>query len=120
MNIFGIDLKIDNNNYSSFSGWFISKNSINQNQIDSLTNFLNDNNQNLNLKSFDSEGEDLEDYCDDFEYFDLEIDENDKRLNEFFKIVKFNLTDHQFIFNTIQEIENEKTQDELYDLFLNC
>jgi len=51
--------------------------------------------------------------------FYLEIDENDKRLNEFFKIVKFNLTDHQFIFNTLQEIENEKTQDELYDLFLN-
>jgi len=51
--------------------------------------------------------------------FYLEIDENDKRLNEFFKIVKFNLSDHQFIFNTLQEIENEKTQDELYDLFLN-
>ena len=51
--------------------------------------------------------------------FYLEIDENDKRLNKFFKIVKFNLTDHQFIFNTLQEIENEKTQDELYDLFLN-
>ena len=49
----------------------------------------------------------------------MEIDENDKRLNEFFKIVKFNLSDHQFIFNTLQEIENEKTQDELYDLFLN-
>ena len=30
MNIFGIDLKIDNNNYSSFSGWFISKHNINQ------------------------------------------------------------------------------------------
>ena len=52
--------------------------------------------------------------------FYLEIDENDKRLNEFFKIVKFNLSDHQFIFNTLQEIEDEKTQDELYDLFLNC
>ena len=51
--------------------------------------------------------------------FYLEIDENDKRLNEFFKIVKFNLSDHQFIFNTLQEIENEKTQDELCDLFLN-
>lgn len=51
--------------------------------------------------------------------FYLEIDENDKRLNEFFKIVKFNLSDHQFIFNTLQEIENEKTQDELYNLFLN-
>ena len=51
--------------------------------------------------------------------FYLEIDENDKRLNEFFKIVKFNLSDHQFIFNTLQEIENEKTQNELYDLFLN-
>ena len=45
--------------------------------------------------------------------FYLEIDENDKRLNEFFKIVKFNLSDHQFIFNTLQEIElndsNEST-----------
>ena len=51
--------------------------------------------------------------------FYLEIDENDKRLNEFFKIVKFNLSDHQFIFNKLQEIENEKTQDELYNLFLN-
>ena len=71
MNIFGIDLKIDDNNYSYFSGWFISKHNINQNQIDSLINFLNDDNQNLNLKSFDSEGEDLEDYCDDFKYFDL-------------------------------------------------
>ena len=49
--------------------------------------------------------------------FLLEID--DKRLNEFLQIVKFNLSDHQFIFNTLQEIENEKTQDELYDLFLN-
>lgn len=71
MNIFGIDLKIDNNNYSYFSGWFISKHNINQKQIDSLTNFLKDNNQNLNIKSFDSEGEDLEDYCDEFEYIDL-------------------------------------------------
>ena len=51
--------------------------------------------------------------------FYLEIDENDKRLNEFFKIVKFNLSDHQFIFNTLQEIENETTQNELYDLFSN-
>ena len=48
--------------------------------------------------------------------FLLEID--DKRLNEFLQIVKFNLSDHQFIFNTLQEIENEKTQDELYDLVL--
>lgn len=52
--------------------------------------------------------------------FYLEIDENDKRLNEFFRIVKFNVSDDQFIFNTLEEIENEKTQDELYDLFLNC
>lgn len=52
--------------------------------------------------------------------FYLEIDENDKRLNEFFRIVKFNVSDDQFIFNTLEEIENEKTQDELYDQFLNC
>tara|TARA_B100002019_G_scaffold281018_1_gene284621 strand:- start:420 stop:668 length:249 start_codon:yes stop_codon:yes gene_type:complete len=51
--------------------------------------------------------------------FYLEIDENDKRLNEFFKIVKFNVSDDQFIFNTFEEIEDEKKQDELYDLFLN-
>ena len=51
--------------------------------------------------------------------FYLEIGENDKRLNEFFKIVKFNLSDYQFIFNTLEEIENEKKQDELYYLFLN-
>ena len=51
--------------------------------------------------------------------FYLEIDENDKRLNEFFRIVKFNISDDQFIFNTLEEIENKKTQDELYDLFLN-
>jgi len=51
--------------------------------------------------------------------FYLEIDENDKRLNEFFRIVKFNVSDDQFIFNTLEEIENEKIQDELYDLFLN-
>ena len=51
--------------------------------------------------------------------FYLELNENDRRFNKFFKIVKFNLSDHQFIFNTLQEIENEKTQDELYNLFLN-
>lgn len=51
--------------------------------------------------------------------FYLEIDENDKRLNEFFRIVKFNVSDDQFIFNTLEEIENEKKRDELYDLFLN-
>ena len=52
--------------------------------------------------------------------FYLEIDENDKRLNEFFRIVKFNVSDDQFIFNTLEEIENKKTQDELHDKFLNC
>lgn len=51
--------------------------------------------------------------------FYLELKETDKRLEEFFKIVKFNLSDYQCVFNTIQEIENEKTQDELYELFLN-
>ena len=51
--------------------------------------------------------------------FYLELNENDRRFNEFFKIVKFNLSDHQFIFNTLEEIENEKKQVELYDLFLN-
>jgi len=51
--------------------------------------------------------------------FYLELNENDRRFNEFFKIVKFNLSDHQFVFNTLEEIENEKKQVELYDLFLN-
>ena len=51
--------------------------------------------------------------------FYLEIDENDQRSNEFFKIVKFNVSDDQFIFNTFEEIENEKKRDDLYDLFLN-
>ena len=53
------------------------------------------------------------------EEFYLDIDENDIRLKEFFEIVKLNLSDHQFIFNTLQEIENEKNQDELYAMFLN-
>ena len=51
--------------------------------------------------------------------FYLKLNENDRRFNEFFKIVKFNLSDHQFVFNTLEEIENEKKQVELYDLFLN-
>lgn len=51
--------------------------------------------------------------------FYLELNENDRRFNKFFKIVKFNLSDHQFVFNTLEEIENKKKQVELYDLFLN-
>ena len=43
--------------------------------------------------------------------FYLEIDENDKRLNEFFKIVKFSVSDDQFIFNTLQDCQTQHSLD---------
>jgi len=72
MKIYSIDLKLDDNNYSSFSGWFISDKQITNEQITSLISTIQEPHQNLSLKSLDSEGEELEDYCDEFEYFDLE------------------------------------------------
>lgn len=36
MKIYSIDLKLDDNNYSSFSGWFISDKQITNKQITSL------------------------------------------------------------------------------------
>ena len=76
MKLFSIDLKLNENNYSSFSGWFISKNNISSNQINTLISTLKEDFQYLNLKSLDGDGEDLEDYCDEFKYFDLEKIDN--------------------------------------------
>jgi hypothetical protein len=49
--------------------------------------------------------------------FFLEIDENDNRLKEFFKIVKFNLSNFTFISNTFEMIEDDVKRDELTVLF---
>ena len=68
-----IDLKRDEQNYICFSGWFLSKNPVTELQKQSLINFLKDDHENLHIKTFDGEGEDLYNYCNGFNYFDLNV-----------------------------------------------
>jgi hypothetical protein len=71
--LYNIDLKRDEQNYICFSGWFLSKNPITEGQKKSLVNFIKEEHENIYIKSFDGEGEDLNDYCNDFSYFNLEL-----------------------------------------------
>lgn len=71
--LYNIDLKRDEQNYICFSGWFLSKNSITELQKQSLINYLKNDYENLYIKTFDGEGEDLQDYCNAFNYFDLDV-----------------------------------------------
>jgi len=71
--LYNIDLKRDEQNYICFSGWFLSKNSITELQKHSLINYLKNDYENLYIKTFDVEGEDLQDYCNAFNYFDLDV-----------------------------------------------
>lgn len=75
--IYNIDLKKDDQDYACFVGWFISNQKISELQKRNLIEFIQSDHEILNIKSFDEEGEDLDDYCEKFEYFDLnEIDNN--------------------------------------------
>ena len=90
-----------------------------------MTFFYNNFSLHCKLKNKGFEPEVSED-----EFF-IEFELNDSRLKNFFEIIKTHLGEecpcknpscmshYQFIYNTLQEIENERTQDELYDLFLN-
>ena len=71
--LYNIDLKRDEQNYIYFSGWFLSKNPITELQKQSLIKFLKKDYENLYIKTFDGEGEDLYDYCNDFNYFELDL-----------------------------------------------
>ena len=71
--LYNIDIKRDEQNYICFSGWFLSKNPITELQKQSLIKFLKEDYENLFIKKFDGEGEDLYDYCDDFNYFELDL-----------------------------------------------
>ena len=75
--IYNIDLKKDDQDYACFVGWFISNQKISELQKRNLIEFIQSDHEIINIKSFDEEGEDLDDYCEKFEYFDLnEIDNN--------------------------------------------
>ena len=75
--IYNIDLKKDDQDYACFVGWFISNQKISELQKRNLIEYIQSEHEILNIKSFDEEGEDLDDYCEKFEYFDLnEIDNN--------------------------------------------
>jgi hypothetical protein len=69
--IFSLDLNQNGQNYASFSGYLISRKNVSNDQLNSISQHLSDDHQTLSIKSFDREGEDLEDYCSDFPFFDL-------------------------------------------------
>lgn len=70
--IYNLDLNQNDQSYAYFSGYLLSKRTITKDQLNSIISFLSDENQSLGIKSFDGEGEDLEDYCSEFNFFDLE------------------------------------------------
>lgn len=69
--IYSLDLNHDGQNYSSFSGFVLANKVVTNEQLKSIANFLSTEQQTLDIKSFDREGEDLEDYCSEFDFFDL-------------------------------------------------
>lgn len=71
--LYNIDLKQDEQSYACFEGWFLSIKPINNSQKNSLINFLKNDFENLNIKTFDGEGEAIADYCDEFKYFGLDL-----------------------------------------------
>jgi hypothetical protein len=71
-NLYNLDLKYPGENYASFSGYILSSTEITPNQLNIIVKFLSINSQSQEIKSFDSEGESLEDYCSEFNFFDLE------------------------------------------------
>lgn len=69
--IFSLDLGHNEKNYAFFSGYLVSQNDISRKQLDKIKEIISKNNRDIKIKSFDSEGEELEDYCPDFDFFDL-------------------------------------------------
>lgn len=69
--IYSLDLNHDGQNYASFSGFVLANNEVTDEQLRSIAKFLSTEHQTLDIKSFDREGEDLEDYCSEFDFFDL-------------------------------------------------
>ena len=72
MKLYNIDLNNSDQTYAFYSGWFLSKEAITSQQKNSLINLISEEHQNLGILTYDGEGEDLDDYCDEFKYFDLE------------------------------------------------
>lgn len=72
-NLYNLDLKKDDQNYACFSGWLLSNQHITEGQKNSLIENVRSDNETLHIKSFDGEGESLDDYCSHFQYFDLEL-----------------------------------------------
>jgi hypothetical protein len=70
--IFNLDLNQNDQSYAYFSGYLLSKNSITKDQLNSIISFLSNENQSLGIKTFDGYGEGLEDYCSEFNFFNLE------------------------------------------------
>jgi len=70
--IFNLDLNQNNQSYACFSGYLISRKSITKEQLNSIISFLSNENQSLGIKTFDGYGEDLDDYCSEFNLFNLE------------------------------------------------
>lgn len=70
--IHNIDLNQSGANYASFSGYIISQTDISIDQLNSLVESISAGN-NLSVKTFDTEGEDLEAYCSSFDFFDLSV-----------------------------------------------
>lgn len=66
-----IDLYENGNNYASFSGYIVSNQSLNNQQLETITNYISNEHQNLSIRNFDNEGEFLEDYCAEFNFFSL-------------------------------------------------
>lgn len=69
--IYNLDLNHNGQNYASFSGYVLSKKAVTNEQLKSITKFLSTEHQALDIKSFDREGEYIEDYCSEFDFFDL-------------------------------------------------
>jgi len=69
--IYSLDLNHDGQNYASFSGYILAKKEVTNEQLKSIIKFLSTDHQSLEIKSFDYEGEDLEDYSSEFDFFDL-------------------------------------------------
>ena len=73
MKLFSIELRNNDQNYAYYMCWFLGRNIPNEFQINALISQVAGKNDNLSILSLDSEGELLEDYISDFDWFDINI-----------------------------------------------
>ena len=71
MKLYNIDLKNHDQNYACFSGWFLSGQNISSKQIEALIKHYSDEHDELSILNLDGEGEELNDYTEEFKYFDI-------------------------------------------------